>query len=101
MVFRIDGKEWKRGQEATDALAGRISGKTLSWEKTDVDRYKRIVAICRVDGRDINAPMVSLGWAMAYRRYSKVYEYEEVRAKARKLGMRRGEFVMPWKWRRR
>jgi len=77
-----------------------VSGKTVTCAKTDIDRYGRIVAVCRADGRDINARMVSLGWAMAYRRYSKIYEYEEVRAKAKRLGMWRGEFTAPWKWRR-
>lgn len=30
----------------------------------------RIVAVCRVASRDLNACMVEQGWALAYRRYS-------------------------------
>jgi endonuclease YncB( thermonuclease family) len=44
--------------------------------------------------------MVHTGWALAYRRYSKLYVAIEEKAKAAKRGMWRGEFVPPWEWRR-
>ena len=49
----------------------------------------------------MNAWMVRQGWAVAYRRYSTDYVSQENEAKSERLGIWRGEFVMPWKWRRR
>ena len=43
----------------------------------NVDRYRRIVAVCMVGAEDIGAWMVLSGWALAYRRYSSDYVDEE------------------------
>jgi endonuclease YncB( thermonuclease family) len=45
--------------------------------------------------------MVSNGWALAYRQYSKDYMDEETATTAAKQGLWTGEFVAPWEWRRR
>ena len=44
--------------------------------------------------------LVKNGWALAYRRYSKAYVGQEQAAQAAGRGMWRGEFVMPWDWRK-
>lgn len=94
------GARWPCGRRATRALAGRLGGRTVVCEERDRDRYGRIVAVCRQDGRDINAWMVAEGWALAYRRYSREYVDEESSARAARKGIWRGEFVAPWDWRR-
>ena len=94
------GRRWACGERATQALAGRIGGRTISCEERDRDRYGRIVAVCRNAGKDVNAWMVSQGWALAYRRYSRDYVGEEASARDARLGMWRGDFVAPWDWRR-
>ena len=94
------GARWPCGRRATRALAGRLGGRAVTCEERDRDRYGRIVAVCRQDGRDINAWLVAEGWALAYRRYSRAYLGEEQRARAGRKGMWRGEFVVPWDWRR-
>lgn len=94
------GRRWPCGERATRALAGRIEGRTVSCEERDRDRHGRIVAVCRNAGRDVNAWMVSQGWALAYRRYSRDYVGEEISARDARLGMWRGDFVPPWDWRR-
>jgi endonuclease YncB( thermonuclease family) len=43
--------------------------------------------------------MVTDGWAIAYRKYSKDYVRAETFAKARRDGLWRGKFVPPWEWR--
>ena len=44
----------------------------LRCERLDTDRYGRMVAKCFMpDGTDLGEWMVSSGWALAYRRYSK------------------------------
>ena len=59
-----------------------------------------LVAVCRVAGADVNAWMVSQGWAVAYRKYSTDYVSHETAAKAARRGVWRGEFVVPSRWRR-
>ena len=95
-----NGKRWRCGAAATRALSRRIAGRSVTCQQKDRDRYGRVVAVCGVGGRDINRWMVRQGWALAYRRYSRVYVGEEKAARAARRGLWRGQFVPPWKWRR-
>ena len=45
------------------------------------DKYRRLIAKCFVGPYDIEAKMVSQGWALAYRYYSMDYVEEEAEAK--------------------
>ena len=96
----VQGRRWACGERATRALAGRIEGRMVSCEERDRDRYARIVAVCRNDGENVNAWMVSQGLALAYRQYSRDYVSEEANARAARRGIWRGDFVPPWDWRR-
>ena len=95
-----DQQTYRCGQQAALALADRIGQQTVSCEKHDVDRYGRVVAVCRAGGKDLNAWMVSQGWALAYRHYSMAYVTDENEAHAAHLGVWRGPFTAPWDWRR-
>jgi endonuclease YncB( thermonuclease family) len=64
-----------------------------------MDRCGRIVAVCYLGSEDLNAWMVTQGWAVAYRHYSKDYVPQEEAAHAAKLGIWAGPFTMPWEWR--
>ena len=97
---REGGELWICGGLAGVRLEERISGRRVVCEEKDRDRYGRIVAVCRADGEDLNAWMVSEGWALSYRRYSEAYVDEEARAKAARAGVWRGNHVPPWDWRR-
>ncbi len=44
--------------------------------------------------------MVENGYAVAYKKYSRKYELQEQYAKENKLGIWKGTFVEPEKWRR-
>lgn len=94
-----DGGRWRCGQRAALALAERISGRSVSCKERARDGYGRIVAVCRAGGKDLNAWLVSEGWALAYRRYSLDYVDEEASARAARRGVWRGRFVEPWDWR--
>jgi endonuclease YncB( thermonuclease family) len=72
----------------------------VACEQHEVDRYGRIVAVCRAGGEDLNAWLVSQGGALAYRHYSTAYVDEEDVARAAQLGIWRGAFTAPWDWRR-
>jgi len=97
----VGGKVWRCGQEATNALVGIAGEQQVSCSQRDVDRYGRIVAVCRAGAVDLNAWMVGEGWAVAYRRFSMDYVRDEGEAKQERKGLWRGEFAMPWDWRRR
>ena len=94
-----DGKPWNCGEEATFALANLVANHWIECKEKDKDRYGRIVAVCYAGNHDLNARMVSDGWALAYRRYSVDYVNEEARARASRAGIWRGNFTPPWKWR--
>jgi endonuclease YncB( thermonuclease family) len=96
----VDGKEWRCGWEATNALADIVGKLWVTCTKRDTDRYGRVVAVCRAGPINLNAWMVGNGWAVAYRRYSTEYVRDEDDARRGHKGMWRGEFVMPWDWRR-
>jgi len=94
------GVTWLCGAEATKALNQLIGNSDVSCIGRDKDRYGRIVAVCHVNGVDLNAAMVLSGMALAYRKYSDDYIGQEATAKAAKRGLWAGQFVPPWEWRR-
>ena len=95
----LDGsRRWPCGRRATQALARQIDGLSVDCEERDRDG--RVVAVCRRNGKDVNAWLVREGWALAFRRYSQAYVEEESAAKAARRGLWRGKFVQPWDWRR-
>jgi len=94
------GGEWRCGIEATQALADKVGSDPLECSPKDRDRYGRTVAVCRLNGEDLNAWMVSEGWAMAYRHYSLDYVAAEDAAREAKRGIWASEFLPPWEWRR-
>ncbi|MCY4496955.1 MAG: thermonuclease family protein [Rhodospirillaceae bacterium] len=98
-VCQAGGELWLCGGLAKLRLQERLSGHTVVCEERDRDRHGRIVAVCRAGGEDLNAWMVSQGWALAYRKYSEAYVDEEARAESARAGVWRGEFVPPWDWR--
>ncbi len=97
---RSAGQAWACGREASRALAAFIGSRAVACHERDRDRYGRVVAVCRLDGRNMNAWMVAQGWALAYRRYSLDYVQAEAAARAARRGVWRGEVVAPWDWRR-
>jgi len=77
------------------ALADKIGSRPVSCEVRDVDRYKRLVAVCRLDGEDLNGWMVRQGWALADVRYFRDYEGEEQEAREERRGVWAGRVRAP------
>ena len=102
-----DGIDWACGVAATTALEALIDGHGVECRAPDRDRYHRWLAVCwRDDGLELNAEMVRLGWALAYRPGNDPfprpeYEPQEAQARAAGRGMWRGTFIPPWEWRHR
>jgi endonuclease YncB( thermonuclease family) len=93
------GRDYRCGLSATRALSDRIAGQVVSCQARDVDRYGRVVAVCRVAGEEVNRWLTSEGWAVAYRRYSRDYVGAEEAARAGQRGLWAGTFTAPEEWR--
>ena len=96
-----NSKEYRCGQEATNALIKKINRKTVVCKVQEkLDRYKRYVGVCFLGDINLNKWMVRNGYAVAYRRYSKDYIQDENYAKKNKIGLWSGNFTHPEKWRK-
>ena len=98
-----DGASYPCGQHARAALAALVAAGEVRCETVNHDRYGRTVARCLVEGRDLGAEMVRLGWAVDFPRYSEGFYREQERdaRKARRGVWADGEFMPPVTWRRR
>ena len=94
------GDLWRCGQAAAFALDDFLQGRSVTCVERDRDQYGRMVATCDAAG-DVGAYMVSIGMAVAYRKYSKAYVGQENVARGSGIGMWSGRFEMPWDWRKR
>jgi endonuclease YncB( thermonuclease family) len=94
------GVKYRCGAIAANKLSERIARRTVTCLERDRDRYKRIVAVCKLGAEDLNAWLVSSGLAVAYRQYSKDYVKQEDSARAAKRGLWAGQFQMPWEYRK-
>lgn len=93
--------EWSCGTASTYALLGLVQGRNVACENRGTDKYGRMLGICYVDGRDINAEMVRLGLAWAYVKYSSAYVAEEAEARAARRGVWTADTMAPWDYRAR
>jgi endonuclease YncB( thermonuclease family) len=119
-LYGIDAPEFKQtcrlgertyacGEEAAFALADEIAQATLVCDPVDVNRFGRVIAVCWLGPEDVNARMVSRGWALAHRGASpsreagpsapEAYVAAEDEARLAGRGLWRGEFDPPWEWR--
>jgi endonuclease YncB( thermonuclease family) len=93
------GAPFPCGQRATEAMTEIIAGREVVCSQRDIDRFRRVVAVCRIDGLDIAAELVRRGWAVAYRRFSLDYVGLEDEARKAKRGIWSGTFEAPEVWR--
>lgn len=95
-----DGKLWKCGSAAANALDRYIASAPVSCTVVDIDRYGRAVSECSVGAKDIQEWMARSGYALAYRQYSTKYVPAEEAAHAAGTGIWAGDFVNPADWRK-
>lgn len=93
---RADGAPYPCGEAAREALRRLIDDRSVACDVRGRDRYRRLLARCRVDGEDLGRRLVRDGLAVAYRGY----EAEEREARARRRGLWAGTFQPPEAWRR-
>lgn len=94
-----DGKLYRCGTAAANALDAWINRNPVSCDVTGKDRYGRSLGDCSVRGESVQGWLVAHGHALAYRSYSTAYVPAELKAREAKAGVWAGEFVAPWDWR--
>jgi endonuclease YncB( thermonuclease family) len=90
-------KPYRCGETAKSALIGWIANKPVACRASGHDRYRRVLATCSVDGRDMGSWLVSEGLAVSY---GGEYRREETQARLSGAGVWAGSFERPQDWRR-
>ena len=93
-------KDYSCGRVSKEKLITKIDATEIKCISSSKDRYKRYIATCYKGKTNLNQWMVRNGFAIAYRRYSKTYVSDEEFAKENKLGLWKGKFMEPEKWRK-
>jgi len=101
IIFFTFTKDYPCGKISTQKLQKKINNKVITCKILDVDRYKRFIGECYKRNLNLNSWLVSNGYAVAYRKYSKKYISNEIKAKNEKKGLWQGKFEMPWDFRRK
>ena len=101
IIFFTFTKDYPCGKISTQKLQKKINNKVITCKILDIDRYKRLIGECYKRNLNLNSWLVSNGYAVAYRKYSKKYVSYEINAKNEKLGIWQGKFEMPWDYRRK
>jgi endonuclease YncB( thermonuclease family) len=91
---------WPAGYEARAYLAALIDGREVRCVAVPVANNEN-AAICRADGVDLGAAMVTGGHAMAHVPFSARYVAEEAAAASAKRGIHAHSCTPPWRWRAR
>tara|TARA_B100001564_G_C20477277_1_gene595402 strand:- start:118 stop:609 length:492 start_codon:yes stop_codon:yes gene_type:complete len=99
MFFNFQ-KDYYCGQISKKKLVQKIGNKPVICISLGKDKYKRYLARCLKGNIDLNRWMVRNGYAVAYRKYSTLYIIDENFAKEEKLGLWKGTFIKPEKWRK-
>ena len=97
---RPNGGEYNCGKDSLDYLR-RLVVKGVHCEGVEYDKYRRLLATCYSDKKNINREMVLNGWAVSFLQYSDAYSEDEQQAKTHRRGIWNGEFVRPHKFRAR
>ena len=91
--------EWVCGAEVARVLSKLIDGQSATCESRGIDRYGRLLGICRINGQDVGAALVEAGWAFAYKKYSSLYVQQELRALRAGRGLWTSVVVQPSEYR--
>lgn len=99
---RLESLDYRCGAKARDYLKSLITPAAIKCEtKPRSKKETRTVALCRVNGEDLAQLMVSAGWAVDYKFFSKgYYAATEADARAARRGLWAGEFQQPRAWRK-
>ena len=92
---------WPAGYVAREYLVELIGNRQVTCAPTVGEHGDETAAICRADGVDLGAAMVTGGHALAYVPYSARYITQEDAAVTARRGIHAHKCVRPWQWRAR
>ena len=95
----LDG--WPAAYEAEAYLRRLLRDKEVNCTAMEWQQKDETQAICRADGVDVGAAMVTGGMAFAFVPYSASYITQEVSAAAANRGVHGHKCIAPWTWRAR
>jgi endonuclease YncB( thermonuclease family) len=84
------------GRRSAEALRVLVGDRPVACVGSSRDRYRRLLAICRVGETELNRSLVTDGWAVSFGGY----QAEEDDARAGGRGLWASRFDMPQTWRR-
>tara|TARA_B100000575_G_C23082240_1_gene623562 strand:+ start:768 stop:1268 length:501 start_codon:yes stop_codon:yes gene_type:complete len=93
-------KNYNCGLISKKKLKNKINNFKIKCLLLSRDKYQRYLATCFKGKMNLNKWMVRNGYALAYKRYSKQYLKDEQFAMENKLGIWKGTFLRPEKWRK-
>ena len=93
------GKVWDCGAEAQRLLARLVATVTVTCEERGLDKYRRLLGVCRAGGIELNAELVRRGLAWAFTRYSQTYVGIEAEARRQRVGIWSGTAQPAWEYR--
>ena len=97
----INDKKFFCGKLAKKKLKEKVKNKIVTCLPEYLDRYKRVIAECFVNGESLSSYMVKSGFAFDYVKYSNgKFENDQNFAKENKLGLWNSKFDYPWVWRK-
>lgn len=96
-----DGHEgtWRCGEAATRHLESLIGDAVPQCDNRGMDGYDRILAVCVVNGTELNRAMVVDGYAWAFRRFSDDYAADEEAAAHRGVEIWQAPTQTAWDYR--
>lgn len=98
--YKDSKKSWRCGEKATEYLKSLLLNKEVNCSDEGLDKYKRQLSYCFVQGKNINQEMVKAGYAVAYVRYDKSFYFNELIARLSKKGIWDSYFKNPAEWRK-
>ena len=101
-ICTLDDIEIFCGNLATIVLKEKIGNAIVTCEREkELDKYKRILAECFVNGQSLSSHMVRSGYAFAFRYFSDKFIEDENYAKQNLLGLWAMQFDYPWDFRKK
>ena len=87
---------WESGVRKLEEIVDL--GETVCFVKGKA-KMNRVFAICETQNIELNKELIRSGLALARIKQSDLYIDDQRYAKENKLGIWRGKFIEPWKWR--
>ena len=96
----LEGGSWRAGDAARARLARLVSNKAVTCTGMGEDKYARLIASCRANGRDLGPQLIREGLAWAFVRYTTTFVDQEAAARRARIGIWHARCEPAWSFRR-